>query len=402
MTKHILTGFGFGPIQSGLFAAEAFRSGNFGRIVIAEVDPVLVLAVRASGGAVEVNVAGRDGITVQRIEGIEMLNPTVEADRAALREALRCSTAIVTALPSVDFFERGEPSVAALIAEALAASAAPATLVYTAENNNHAAEILERAVAARLGRPAGARAQFLNTVIGKMSRVVTDAEEIKLKGLAPLTPGFARAHLVETFNRIQVTRCTIAGFRPGIECFTEKSDLLPFEEAKLFGHNAIHALMGFLGADKGAASMAELKADDEIMAVARAAFIDESGAALIAKHGPLGDELFTPAGFRAYAEDLLERITNPHLDDTIERATRDPLRKLAPGDRLFGAMALCLSHNIEPRNLALGAAAGVKFLRRHLNIEAERDFNRLWQTQPESLRDSLLPMVSDAMDRLPS
>ena len=189
MTDQILTGFGFGPIQSGLFAAEAFRGGAFGRIVIAEVDPVVVLAVRASGGAVAVNIAGRDGITVQRISGIEIYNPTVEADRVPLREALARSTAIVTALPLGRLFRAwAPPSVAALIAEALAASVAPATLIYTAENNNHAAEILERAVAARLGRPAGPRAQFLNTVIGKMSRVVTDPEEMRLKGLAPLTP----------------------------------------------------------------------------------------------------------------------------------------------------------------------------------------------------------------------
>ena len=31
-------GFGFGPIQSALFLYEAFKSGNFSRFVIAEVD----------------------------------------------------------------------------------------------------------------------------------------------------------------------------------------------------------------------------------------------------------------------------------------------------------------------------------------------------------------------------
>jgi hypothetical protein len=36
MDEHIFTGFGFGPIQGGLFAKEAFQSGNFTRIVIAE------------------------------------------------------------------------------------------------------------------------------------------------------------------------------------------------------------------------------------------------------------------------------------------------------------------------------------------------------------------------------
>lgn len=364
MPDHILTGFGFGPIQSGLFACEAFRSGAFARIVIAEIDPALVDAVRGGGGAFSVNIARRDGIEAVRVEGVEIYNPLVAEDRAALVEALRQSTEIVTALPSVAFFERGEASPAALIAEAQAGSAAPGVLIYTAENNNRAAEILEDAVARRLGRPAGERAQFLNTVIGKMSRVVDDPAEIAEKRLAPLAPGVARAHLVEAFNRILVTRCRIPGFRPGITDFIEKDDLLPFEEAKLYGHNAIHAMMGFFGALRGWQSMADLARDPQIMQAAREAFINESGAALIRKHAALNDELFTPEGFRRYAEDLLERITNPYLDDSVERSMRDPLRKLGLNDRIFGTITLALQQGVEPVLFAQAAVAGITLMLR--------------------------------------
>ena len=38
MTNLIFTAFSFGPIQAGLFVAEAFKSGNFAKIVIAEID----------------------------------------------------------------------------------------------------------------------------------------------------------------------------------------------------------------------------------------------------------------------------------------------------------------------------------------------------------------------------
>ena len=37
MAGHIFTGFGFGPIQSGLFVNEAYDSKRFDRIVIAEI-----------------------------------------------------------------------------------------------------------------------------------------------------------------------------------------------------------------------------------------------------------------------------------------------------------------------------------------------------------------------------
>lgn len=39
-------GIGFGPIQSGLFLLEAHRSGNFDRLVVAEIVPEIVDAVR--------------------------------------------------------------------------------------------------------------------------------------------------------------------------------------------------------------------------------------------------------------------------------------------------------------------------------------------------------------------
>ena len=206
------------------------------------------------------------------------------------------------------------------------------------------------------------RVQFLNTVIGKMSQVVTDPEELTARGLAPIAPGIDRAFLVEEFNRILVSRTTIPGFIPGVEVFIEKDDLLPFEEAKLYGHNAIHALLGFIGMLKGYTKMTELKDDAALMRVARDAFIRESGAALIQKHASLGDELFTEAGYRLYAEDLLERMTNPYLADTVARAGRDVVRKLGVSDRIFGTMALALEHDIEPGNMATGALAGIALL----------------------------------------
>ena len=358
MTKHIFTGFGFGPIQSGLFVAEAFHSGNFSRIVIAEVEQKLVDAVRANNGSYYVNVAKSDCIEAVKIDGIEILNPNNEDDRKKLLEALAQSTEIVTSLPSVKFFDMGETSVASLIAQGLKNSRADATIIYTAENNNHAAEILEEKVNIKPSHPV----RYLNTVIGKMSQVVTNTDEIKEKGLKPMTTGINGAFLVEEFNKILVTKCDVENFTPGIEVLVEKKNLLPFEDAKLYGHNAIHATLAYLGAFKGYIKMNQLKDDETIMKIAGDAFIDESGIALIKKYADFGDELFTEAGYKAYAEDLLERMTNLYLDDTIERAARDPLRKLGINDRIFGTMALCLEQGIEPENMALGAIAGVVFL----------------------------------------
>ncbi len=360
MGEHVFVGFGFGPIQAGLFAKEAFEGGNFRRIVVAEIDQKLVDAVRSNRGTYYVNVARSDRVETVRIDNVELFNPLRDKElHAALAEA----TEITTCLPSVRFFDSDKPnSVAALIADGLRARKSDATIVYAAENNNHAAEILQQAVGKRLAKPLLPRVQFLNTVIGKMSQVVTDPVEIAARGLAPIAPGIDRAFLVEEFNRILVSKTTIPDFLPGIRVFIEKDDLLPFEEAKLYGHNAIHALLGFIGTLKGYAKMTEIKADARLMHVAREAFIRESGGALIRKYAALGDDLFTEAGYRRYAEDLLERMTNPYLADTVARAGRDVVRKLGVNDRVFGTMALALEHGIEPNNMAMGAMAGIALL----------------------------------------
>ena len=363
MTEHIFTGFGFGPIQAGLFVKEAFQSGNFSRIVIAEIDQQLVDAVRANNGSYYVNVARPDGIEPLKIDDVEIFNPNVADDKEYLLEALSQSTEITTSLPSVDFYDAGgSNSVAALIAQALKNSKATAAIIYTAENNNHAAEILQKAVAKKITPPSLRRIQFFNTVIGKMSRVVSDKTEMAELKLTPITPTIERAFLVEQFNRILVTRNRIPGFKPGIEVFIEKDHLLAFEEAKLYGHNAVHALLAYLGAVKGYEKMTQLKQDHKIMQVARNAFLHESGAALIKKYAHLADELFTEQGYKNYAEDLLERMTNPFLADTIERTGRDIPRKLTYNDRIFGTMTLALQHHIEPNNMALGAMAGIALL----------------------------------------
>ena len=417
--KHIFTGFGFGPIQAGLFAKEAFESRSFSRIVAAEIDQALVDAVRANKGSYYVNVAGTNGIDVLKIDGVELLNPKVAADRKILLEVLAQSTEVTTCLPSVNFYDTGGAAgVAAAIAEGLNNSIAEATIIYAAENHNHAAEILQQTVTKKVGPPVGKKVQFLNTVIGKMSRVVDDSAEIKQLGLRTITPAIKRAFLVEEFNRILVTRTRLAGFRPGIEVFVEKDDLLPFEEAKLYGHNAIHSLLGFLGAVRGYTKMTEIGKDRLIMQIGRDAFLQESGAALIKKYAHLGDGLFTEAGYRDYAEDLLGRMTNPYLADTVARVCRDAVRKLGTTERIFGTMQLVLEYGIEPKNMALAAMAGIAVLlaksqeynlpsnlrfsdwRKLGGPDIEKIINWLWKDQRCKNSERLIQYVQAAKDHL--
>jgi mannitol-1-phosphate 5-dehydrogenase len=408
-TPRTFVGFGFGAIQAGLFLYEAFRSRNFQRLVVAEVVPEVVEAVRRARGCYRVNIAAQSGIQAREVRGLEIFNPSEPADAQALAEALAEASEVCTALPSVEFYSRGRPSVAELLGAAMQRKAAhpglPRCIIYTAENHNHAAEILqglcEQGLDEKTRAPFGRTAQYLNTVIGKMSGVVTGPEPIRAEGLACLTDGFARAFLVEEFNRILITRITLPGFKRGIEVFIEKPDLLPFEEAKLYGHNAVHALIGYLARRNGCLFMSEAAGDPQLMTLAREAFLAESGPALIARHQGL-DPLFSPAGFEAYGDDLLNRMVNPYLRDRTERVTRDPRRKLAWEDRLVGTMRLALDAGLAPERFALGAAAALETLSGAGDVDAQ--LRGLWPVpdQPPGRKSQLIGLISQAQKKLAS
>ncbi|HLU46482.1 MAG TPA: hypothetical protein VK116_00310, partial [Planctomycetota bacterium] len=365
MSSLTFVGFGFGPIQSGLFAYEAFASGRYGRIVIVEVAGEVVRGLRQSG-SYGLNIARRDGIERHTVGPVEVYDPNSPGDRDAISAALREASEVATAVPSVSFYRSAsDGSIHRLLAEALRERVRPEPLIiYAAENHHRAAAILRENVLSAL--PSGEakeieeRARFLDTVIGKMSGVITDGGEIERLGLLPLWEKAGRAHLVEEFRRILVTRPKPGhggrSIERGLDAFEEKDDLRPFEEAKLYGHNATHALLAYLAAavppehapaGRRLERMSELAGFQELVAFARDAFLVESGRALRRRHEGR-DPLFAPKAWEAHVDDLIERMLNPFLVDQIERVGRDPARKLGWSDRLVGTMRLALEAGIEP------------------------------------------------------
>ena len=405
-------GFGFGAIQSGLFLYEAFFSGAFRRLVVAEVLQDVVSAVRLTDNTYGVNIAYHDRVDCARIGRVAIQDPAVDSDRQQVIDAIVEAEELATAVPSVAFYSSDKPgSIHRLLATGLCKKieqGGPRAVIYAAENHNHAAEILEQRVMEQIPvnqhAAIRARVRFLNTVIGKMSHVVTDAKEIQTQQLATIAPDFPRAFLVESFNRILISKIDFPEpFQRGIKVLQEKNDLLPFEEAKLYGHNATHALIGYIGALIGAQRVADLQESPGVISLARTAFIEESGEALIRKYRGV-DPLFTPDGYREYADDLIERMMNPFLVDSIERVTRDTERKLGWNDRLIGTIRLALQQGVRPRRYALGAAAALAVLDSNILDSASPSavLTKLWGDVPSSAKESeaVLGMIEDASQRL--
>ena len=131
----------------------------------------------------------------------------------------------------------------------------------------------------------------------------------------------------------------------------------PFEAytaRKLYIHNAAHAILGYLGYQRGHEYGYEAL-NDPWVASKLSSGLSESSRALIAEFH------FEPVALREHIEYLLVRFANRALADPIGRLARDPLRKLSPDDRLVGAARLAERHGIRVDGLAWGIAAALAF-----------------------------------------
>lgn len=357
-------GFGFGAIQGGLFLPEASSSHFFSRLVVAEIDPKTVEQVRKHKGTYFCNIAESDRVRVIKIEGVEIYNPMVLEDRVKLVRAIAEAQEICTALPSFTLYDAGEDSVAKIICEGLKikmeSHELPSAVMYAAENDSRAASRLRMACQKYLPNLSEEKVVFSETVIAKMCSVVTDPIRIDAEELIPIVKDFPKAFLVEAFNQILIEERQPHGFTRGLKKFHTKEDLDPFAISKFLGHNAIHALLGYLAKEQGIAYMHEAGKQKDLMEMVRSAFIDEAGAGLCKEFSQVSDPLFSEVGFCDYVDDALIRMVNPYLRDPVDRVTRDPVRKLGWEDRLIGSMKLACRAGVEPKILAKGAALALQ------------------------------------------
>ncbi|MEM7642647.1 MAG: hypothetical protein AAF366_08970 [Pseudomonadota bacterium] len=323
-------GIGMGAIQAGLFLPRAQEVGLPRTVLVRR--PAQAEAIGAAG-AIQVNIAEADGL--RRLD-VTDLRAAPLSDAAAL-PALVAADQIAVAVSSVLDY----PSFAPLLAAAMRAKAAgqgPNAVIYASENDLDAADLLEQAILAE----GGDRAVFqaVDTVIGKMSRTLRDPEEIAATGLQPGAPGLPEAWLVEAYDDIFVsapdpTR-TSGGALPRL---LTTDTLLPFEQAKLNGHNAAHATLAYLGRLLGLRFISDVLAVPVARELVFDAFVRETGAALRSRYAGTAD-LFSEAGWTAHADALFARMANPWLRDDCDRVGRDTARKLGWNDRLVGTIRL--------------------------------------------------------------
>ncbi len=382
--EKIFIGIGAGPIQTGIFVRGAFL-GNYDRIILADVDAELVEAVEKSG-SITVNTATTDSIITDTYKRVEIYNPSNKEDLPKLIKAAAQATALCTALPSTSFYKYAAP----WLRDAFSTAPNQTRYFYTAENSTTAAKELRKAIG---DFPA---TYYLDTVIGKMSKIFSSEES----ELPPLAPGLSRGHLVEEFNTIYTSSA------PGIENaglvgLYPKVDLIPFEEAKLYGHNATHFMMAIFAAEHGCKYMDQVKEFPEIIQQTITALKKECGAALCAKFNGY-DEFFTRENFDDYANELVPRMMSGTLRDSVDRIIRDPARKLGWNDRIIGAIRLCLQQGIVPERLIAGALLAARQSFGCDRIKIVEGLEQLWSGQSQDETSSLIWLMLGLAGNLPS
>jgi mannitol-1-phosphate 5-dehydrogenase len=160
--------------------------------------------------------------------------------------------------------------------------------------------------------------------------------------------------LVEPYKELPVDRCGFRGPIPEIVGMQPIDNFAVYTARKLYVHNCGHAMLGYLGYQRGHTYGYEALEDEVIRPLLDAA-LAESNAGIVAAHGA------GPKWLHAHSMDLMRRFGNRALADTVLRLARDPLRKLGPADRLVGAARLAEQAGRTPRALSWGIAAGYRF-----------------------------------------
>lgn len=332
--------FGAGSVGRG-FLGQLFSESGY-EVVFVDVDRPLVDAL-ARRGSYTLRLASTDYVQdleigpVRAVHGEDLERVADEVAHADL-----LATAVgARALPIV------ARSIAAGLSRRWRAGCETPLNIIICENLHDAPERLREYVAQELTeemRPHLERVGFVPAVIARMSPVPTPEQRAVDPTLI----------IAEPYKVLPVDRDAFVGAIPQVVGMEPVSPFRAYTERKLYIHNAAHAMLGYLGYRRGHTYGYEALEDPFVRPWLDRA-LDEACQALIAEHG------FEPQALSEHVRDLLQRFANRALADPIERLARDPVRKLAPDDRLVGAARLAERHGIQPRALALGIAAALRY-----------------------------------------
>lgn len=297
---------GPGKIGCG-YLAPLFASAGWEVVLTARTEQTAARIRQA--GSFRVRVTG-DGGGSHEVAGVDAVAAGTEPFDRAVAGADVVATAV------------GVDRVAALgpaLARALATrNPADAVDVWVVENQDRAGD-LERAV-----RAAAAASGLELPPVGFAGAVASVAVG-RGDWRGPGRPEFVG----DGARRLSVDRTRLCRPLPCLPGVRGTSQYLARLWEKLFVFNTGHALCAYLGSLRRHVSVDQAVTDPALRPLVVGCLL-ESRKALLRVHPRLGTDVHGPVA------EALSRYGDAELADPVERVARDPLRKLAPGDRLLG------------------------------------------------------------------
>lgn len=208
---------------------------------------------------------------------------------------------------------------------------------------------------------------------------------------------------LEKFYEWVVERTPFADHEPpAVEGIHWVDNLQPFIERKLYTVNTGHATAAYHGYIRRKSTVYDALQDREIQEEVKKALAN-TASLITQKHGIPQDEQ------QAYVDKIVRRISNPHLEDAVERVGRAPLRKLSRKERFIGPAAELAEHGKDCGALLDAAEMAFRFQ----NVEGDDESFKLAeimeQNGPEDVvkqvcglepKEKLFPAVVDVVKRV--
>ncbi len=292
------------------------------------------------------------GAEDREIDGVD----AIDVHDAAFAAAVMAADLIVTSVGAGNL-----AAVAALLAAPLRCRDRPIDIL-TFENHASPGDVLRAALNAN--DPDGTLRTRVGCAGALVSRAVSQVELDGLDGVLTVTG--------EPVRDVIIDASALLGPLPSADGFRAVTKFAAYVDRKLFVFSAGHATAAYLGQLKGYRFVHAAVRDVEIrravleaMREGQQGIATRHGASFAAYAGlpgqPNSSHALEPVRAERALEAILDRFANASLKDPVARVGRDPRRKLASDDRLFGAAALAGRAGVAPRGLVLAAAAALCF-----------------------------------------
>lgn len=328
--------FGGGNIGRG-FVAEFLHTAGYEVVFIDVMDGIISsLQNTKSYQVTEVSESGETTKTITNYRAIN--SKTHEQD--VIQEISTADVVTCAVGPNILKF------IAPVIAKGIDIRSTPKPLAVIACENMIGAtdrlrEFIESNTDAERLKSMGERAQFANSAIDR----IVPAQD----------PDAGLNVRIEKFYEWVVEQKPFGSVgHPDIPAIHWVDNLEPYIERKLFTVNTSHATAAYYGKYAGKKTIAEAMKDSYIRGVVRDV-LKETASLIVDKHEISAQEQ------QEYVETIISRISNPYLEDTVERVGRAPMRKLSRNERFIGPAAHLAERGMKHESLLGSVEMALRF-----------------------------------------